>query len=88
MTEERRASTNNIIQSFVNKDSTIIKNESDKNNDSSSFLEEKKITNFVTKGRYYSLPKDVNIEDCSIFYIGGESITLSNIIITHNKCNV
>ncbi|CAJ0631521.1 12653_t:CDS:10 [Entrophospora sp. SA101] len=87
MTEERRACTNNIIQSFVDKDSAIIINESDKNN-SSSFLEEKKITNFVTKGRYYSLPKDVNIEDCSIFYIGGESTTLSNIIITHNKCNL
>ncbi|CAG8504935.1 14499_t:CDS:10 [Ambispora leptoticha] len=40
------------------------------------------------KGRYYNLPEGTNIEDCSIFYIGGESLMLTNLLMTHNKCKV
>ncbi|KAG9289206.1 hypothetical protein G9A89_022515 [Geosiphon pyriformis] len=41
-----------------------------------------------TKGRYYKLPVNLKINDCSIFYIGGESLSLTNLIMTHNKCQV
>ncbi|KAF9971481.1 Diphthamide biosynthesis protein 2 [Actinomortierella ambigua] len=37
-------------------------------------------------GRVYDLPENANIEDYSLFYVGDESPTLSNIIITHSKC--
>ncbi|KAF9165623.1 Diphthamide biosynthesis protein 2 [Actinomortierella ambigua] len=37
-------------------------------------------------GRVYDLPEGANIEDYSLFYVGDESPTLSNIIITHSKC--
>ncbi|KAJ8655646.1 diphthamide biosynthesis protein 2 [Lichtheimia ornata] len=39
-------------------------------------------------GRYYELPEDIAIEDCSIFFIGAESLTLTNIMMIHNKCPV
>ncbi|KAF9585162.1 Diphthamide biosynthesis protein 2 [Lunasporangiospora selenospora] len=39
-------------------------------------------------GRTYTLPEGDQIEDYSIFYIGDESPTLSNIIMTHSKCEV
>ncbi|KAI8365398.1 diphthamide biosynthesis protein 2 [Radiomyces spectabilis] len=39
-------------------------------------------------GRYFELPEGVSIEDCSIFFIGVESLTLTNIIMVHNKCPV
>ncbi|CAG8461635.1 1987_t:CDS:10 [Acaulospora colombiana] len=41
-----------------------------------------------TQGRHYSLPEGTSIEDFLIFYIGGESSTLSNLLLTHNKCKV
>ncbi|KAI9331137.1 diphthamide biosynthesis protein 2 [Pilaira anomala] len=31
-------------------------------------------------------PKNITIEDCSIFFIGKESLTLTNILMVHNKC--
>ncbi|KAF8945548.1 Diphthamide biosynthesis protein 2 [Haplosporangium gracile] len=37
-------------------------------------------------GRTYDLPEGDNIEDYTIFYIGDESPTLSNIMMTHSKC--
>ena len=37
-------------------------------------------------GRHYTL--SVPIEDYSIFYIGGESRTLSNVIINYQSCQV
>ncbi|KAI9020045.1 diphthamide biosynthesis protein 2 [Phycomyces nitens] len=37
-------------------------------------------------GRYYTLPKDLPIESCSIFFVGSESLTLTNILMVHNKC--
>jgi diphthamide biosynthesis protein 2 len=39
-------------------------------------------------GRHYMLPENISIENCTIFYIGCESLTLTNIIMTHNKCKV
>ncbi|KAK3847394.1 MAG: diphthamide biosynthesis protein 2 [Linnemannia gamsii] len=39
-------------------------------------------------GRTYDLPEGDNIEDYTIFYIGDESPTLSNIMMTHSKCEV
>lgn len=39
-------------------------------------------------GRYYELPENIAIEDCSIFFIGEESLTLTNIMMIHNKCPV
>ncbi|KAF9902348.1 Diphthamide biosynthesis protein 2 [Linnemannia zychae] len=39
-------------------------------------------------GRTYDLPEGNNIEDYAIFYIGEESPTLSNIMMTHSKCEV
>ncbi|RHZ72159.1 hypothetical protein Glove_245g24 [Diversispora epigaea] len=38
------------------------------------------------QGRSYSLPKRTKIEDCTLFYIGEEGPTLTNILLTHNKC--
>ncbi|KAF9933030.1 Diphthamide biosynthesis protein 2 [Linnemannia zychae] len=37
-------------------------------------------------GRTYDLPEGDNVEDYTIFYIGDESPTLSNIMMTHSKC--
>ncbi|KAG0289792.1 Diphthamide biosynthesis protein 2 [Linnemannia gamsii] len=37
-------------------------------------------------GRTYDLPEGHSIEDYTIFYIGDESPTLSNIMMTHSKC--
>ncbi|RUP08841.1 hypothetical protein BC936DRAFT_140111 [Jimgerdemannia flammicorona] len=39
-------------------------------------------------GRHYDLPEGVKVEDCSVFYVGGESLTLTNIVMTHSKCKV
>ncbi|GAA5803487.1 hypothetical protein HPULCUR_008969 [Helicostylum pulchrum] len=37
-------------------------------------------------GRYFELPENIAIENCSIFFIGKESLTLTNIMMVHNKC--
>lgn len=37
-------------------------------------------------GRYFTLPEDQSIDNCSCFYIGGESLTLKNLMMTLNKC--
>ena len=39
-------------------------------------------------GRHYVLADDTPIENYIIFYIGCESLTLTNIIMTYNKCKV
>ncbi|KAF8935118.1 Diphthamide biosynthesis protein 2 [Dissophora ornata] len=39
-------------------------------------------------GRTYDLPEGDNIEDYTLFYVGDESPTLSNIMMTHSKCEV
>ncbi|KAG0085031.1 Diphthamide biosynthesis protein 2 [Podila epicladia] len=39
-------------------------------------------------GRTYDLPEGTKIEDYTIFYIGDESPTLSNIMMTHSQCDV
>src|SRR6266542_2045938 len=39
-------------------------------------------------GRHYILPENTSIDNCTIFYIGGESLTLTNILMTYNKCKV
>ncbi|KAF9146857.1 Diphthamide biosynthesis protein 2 [Mortierella sp. GBA39] len=38
-------------------------------------------------GRTYNLPEGDSIEDYTIFYIGDESPTLSNIMMTHSRCD-
>ncbi|KAI9485458.1 MAG: diphthamide biosynthesis protein 2, partial [Benjaminiella poitrasii] len=37
-------------------------------------------------GRYFELPKDIAIDACSIFFVGAESLTLTNIMMVYNKC--
>ncbi|KAG0208949.1 Diphthamide biosynthesis protein 2 [Mortierella sp. NVP41] len=39
-------------------------------------------------GRTYDMPEGDQIEDYTLFYIGDESPTLSNIMMTHSKCEV
>ncbi|KAG0006909.1 Diphthamide biosynthesis protein 2 [Modicella reniformis] len=39
-------------------------------------------------GRVYELPEGDTIDDYTLFYVGDESPTLSNIMMTHNKCEV
>ncbi|KAF9189362.1 Diphthamide biosynthesis protein 2 [Haplosporangium sp. Z 767] len=39
-------------------------------------------------GRTYDLSEGDKIEDYTLFYVGGESPTLSNIMMTHSKCDV
>lgn len=36
----------------------------------------------------YDLPDGLDIEDCAIFYLGGESLGLNNLLMTHGKCSV
>ncbi len=36
----------------------------------------------------YDLPEGVNVDDCAIFYLGGESLGLNNLLITHGRCAV
>lgn len=31
---------------------------------------------------------DSTVEDCTIFYIGGESMGLTNMLMTHSSCDV
>ncbi|CAG8792687.1 19317_t:CDS:10, partial [Dentiscutata erythropus] len=42
----------------------------------------------LLNGRYYKLFEGMNIESYTIFYIGGESATLVNVLLTYNKCKV
>lgn len=37
-------------------------------------------------GRYFELPEGIAIESCAIFFVGGESLTLTNIMMVHNQC--
>ena len=36
----------------------------------------------------YDLPDDVQMHDCAIFYIGGESLALTNLLVTFSKNQV
>lgn len=37
----------------------------------------------------YDLPQGVDsVEECAIFYIGGESLALKNLLMTHGRCSV
>ena len=36
----------------------------------------------------YELPDGVGIDDCTIFYLGGESLALNNLLMTHGRCQV
>ena len=36
----------------------------------------------------YDLPEDASVDDCAIFYLGGESLGLNNLLITHGRCPV
>lgn len=42
----------------------------------------------ANRSRNYKLPDDVSIDDCAIFYIGGESLALTNILMTHSQNEV
>ncbi|ORX92879.1 diphthamide biosynthesis protein [Basidiobolus meristosporus CBS 931.73] len=39
-------------------------------------------------GRNYNIPEGKDINDYTLFYIGTESLTLTNILMTKNKCTV
>ncbi|KAJ1917424.1 Diphthamide biosynthesis protein 2 [Tieghemiomyces parasiticus] len=39
-------------------------------------------------GRSYTLPDNAKLEDYSIFYIGADSLALSNLALTHNQCSI
>ena len=39
-------------------------------------------------GRTFSLENDCSLEDYSVFYIGKESLTLTNHMMAYNKCQV
>ncbi|KAK4704388.1 diphthamide biosynthesis protein 2, partial [Phenoliferia sp. Uapishka_3] len=36
----------------------------------------------------YDLPAGVGIDDCTIFYLGAESLALNNLLMTHGRCPV
>lgn len=38
--------------------------------------------------RHNQIPSHLNPEDCIIFYIGGESLGLTNILLTYSTCEV
>lgn len=39
------------------------------------------------RGRY-RIPAGLSPEDCSIFFVGGESLALSNVLMTHGRSPV
>ncbi|KAI8086195.1 diphthamide biosynthesis protein 2 [Halteromyces radiatus] len=39
-------------------------------------------------GRTYILPDDISLEQCVIFFIGHEGLTLTNIMMVHHQCQV
>ena len=39
-------------------------------------------------GRTFNMTEGFTIEDYTVFYIGGESLTLTNHMMTYNKCQV
>ncbi|TPX30405.1 hypothetical protein SmJEL517_g06018 [Synchytrium microbalum] len=55
-----------------------------------STVDSERLTNDtnVQSGRQYTLTKGTSSNDYTLFYIGGESLTLTNIIITHPSCPV
>ncbi|CAG8707431.1 6029_t:CDS:2, partial [Racocetra persica] len=65
----------NVIQSFVKTDCNISQGLKDMNSPQ-------------LNGRYYKLLEGTSIESYTIFYIGEESATLVNILLTYNKCKV
>ncbi|KAI8923793.1 putative diphthamide synthesis protein-domain-containing protein [Entophlyctis helioformis] len=40
------------------------------------------------QGRKFLLPASMQMSDLSLFYIGGESLTLTNLMMTHSLCKV
>lgn len=36
----------------------------------------------------YTLPSGVTKDDCALFWLGGESLALSNTLLTHGRCRV
>ncbi|CAG8749701.1 16794_t:CDS:10, partial [Cetraspora pellucida] len=65
----------NVIQSFVKTDCNISQGLKDMNSPQ-------------LNGRYYKLFEETSIESYTIFYIGEESATLVNVLLTYNKCKV
>ena len=39
-------------------------------------------------GREFKLPCNTQLEEYDVFYIGGESLCLTNLMMTYNKCQV
>ena len=39
-------------------------------------------------GREFRLPVGTHLEDYDAFYIGGESLCLTNLLMSYNKCQV
>ncbi|PIK42659.1 putative diphthamide biosynthesis protein 2-like [Apostichopus japonicus] len=48
--------------------------------------EKENVTTHTVSGREFSLPTDHDVENFSIFYIGAESLTLKNLMMSLNKC--
>lgn len=48
--------------------------------------EKETVTTHTVSGREFSLPTDLDVENYSIFYIGAESLTLKNLMMSLNKC--
>ncbi|KFH67893.1 hypothetical protein MVEG_06624 [Podila verticillata NRRL 6337] len=65
--------------------SSLAHNTSDTSEDEATKSNNSKRRKF---GRTYDLPEDAQIENYTIFYVGDESPTLSNIMMTHSKCEV
>jgi hypothetical protein len=36
----------------------------------------------------YDLPEGVNVGECAVFWLGGESLALNNLLLTHGRCSV
>ncbi|KAI8993273.1 putative diphthamide synthesis protein-domain-containing protein [Pilobolus umbonatus] len=45
-------------------------------------------TEMKNGSRYFQLPAGLSTDECSIFFIGSESLTLTNIMMVYNKCPV
>lgn len=41
-----------------------------------------------TGGRTYTLPAGVSLDQCVIYFIGHEGLTLTNIMMVHHQCQV
>ncbi|CAO3652067.1 unnamed protein product [Cunninghamella echinulata] len=48
----------------------------------------KKGNQYNNSSRSYILPNDITVDQCVIFFIGKEGLTLTNIMMVHNQCQI